>query len=337
MKVCKYIFILPFFCWAFNALAQDQAPAQGPMPQQWQLSLDVIKSKAQTLMIENNGLQIEYKQLAGQVQQLQQAIYDQQYKNKQMGRFIEERHGQTDQQVRIEELKQTINSKKQQAKTYERQLNNLQKKQSSMDHSIQQLKYTISDIELHQQAEPKQKPTVPNIQQSQEDDQLTQLHKQLEDQTRQEVILQNELNDLKTGSKAKNLDVDALESENKQLEARRDVLLLQKLHHERKSSDVARVQINRRKYEQLKERRDQLEAGISAYESRLDELRETSLMAISWPLKRKRLIHEMVQVDARNNQMRDKIKDLREDIDVLKDQVAKLERRIDFVNGQSAK
>ena len=31
-------------------------------------------------------------------------------------------------------------------------------------------------------------------------------------------------------------------------------------------------------------------------------------MALSWPLKRKKLVHEMVQMDARNNQMRDNIK-----------------------------
>ena len=41
-----------------------------------------------------------------------------------------------------------------------------------------------------------------------------------------------------------------------------------------------------------------------------------------------------LQTDARNNQMRDKIKVLREDIDVLRDQVARLERRVDFVKGK---
>ena len=60
-------------------------------------------------------------------------------------------------------------------------------------------------------------------------------------------------------------------------------------------------------------------------------------MALSWPLKKKKLIHEMVQTDARNNQMRDKIKVLKEDIEVLRDQVARLERRVDFVQGQGPK
>ena len=83
------------------------------VPEQWQLTLDVIKSKAQTLVIENNGLQVEYRQLIEQLQKLQQSINDQQNKNEQMGRFLKERHGRTDQQVRIEELAQIIKTKRQ--------------------------------------------------------------------------------------------------------------------------------------------------------------------------------------------------------------------------------
>ena len=39
------------------------------------------------------------------------------------------------------------------------------------------------------------------------------------------------------------------------------------------------AQANARKYDQLKKRKDQLETNINAYESRMDELRESSLMA----------------------------------------------------------
>ena len=87
-------------------------------------------------------------------------------------------------------------------------------------------------------------------------------------------------------------------------------------------------------YRSLKSGKSSSRPNINAYESRMDDLRESSLMALSWPVKKKKLIHEMVQTDARNNQMREKIKVLREDIDVLRDQVAKLERRVDFVQGK---
>jgi len=110
-------------------------------------------------MIENNGLQVEYRQLTGQVQKLQQSIDAQQYKNEQMERFLKERHGRTDQQVRIEALTRIIKTKRQQARTFDKQL------------------------------------TV----QPQNDDQLTQWRKQLEYESKQEVLLENELGALKVG------------------------------------------------------------------------------------------------------------------------------------------
>lgn len=303
------------------------------MPEQWQLTLDVIKSKAQSLMVENNGLQAEYQQLIGQVQKLQQLVDDQKNKNEQMNSFLKQRHGQTDQHARIEELTQNIKDKKKETRVFEEQGTSLERDHSDLERKIQQLKNTVSSIDLHQ--EPEKTSTVQGEPQAPIDDEMDQLRKRLEDENRQEVLLENELEGLKSGDKEQNLNVDVIESENKQLEARVDVLRLKKLQREKKSSGTVLYRANQRMYEKLKKRKDELEVNINAYESRLDDLRESSLMSLSWSLKKKRLIHEMVQTDARNNQMRDKIKELREDIDVLKDQVARLERREDFVKGQS--
>ncbi len=312
---------------------------EGPssMPEQWQLTLDVIKSKAQTLLVENNGLQGEYRQFIGQVQKLQQSINDQQAKNEQIGSFLKERHGRTDQQVRIEELARTIKTKSQEAGSFDGQLRNLQRKKADLDHKIQQLKYTISDIELHEQTEKQKAKLSQEAVRPPVDDQLPQWRRQLEDENKQEVLLENEVGALKTGDKTQNLNVDAINEENKQLEAHLDILRLQKLRHIRKSSDTVLEQANARMYDKLKRRRDELETNINAYEMRLDQLRESSLTALSWPLKKKKLVHEMVQTDARNNQIREKVKVLREDIDVLRDQVAKLERRLDFIQGKDVK
>ena len=280
MRFGKFIIILPFLWWAFNVRAQEQ----------WQTSLDVIKSKAQALMVEHNGLQVEYRQLTGQVQQLQQSIYAQQNKNDRMELFLKERHGRTDQQLQIEELTQSIKTKRQKALDLDQQLENLKKKQLNLDKKVSEA----------------QRPQ--NTLQPKVDDQLGQWRKQLEDESKQEVILENELNGLKAGDKTQYLNKD-----------------------DRMAGD------NARRYDQLKRRKDRLEAEIRDYESRLDGLREISQKTLPWTLKRKQLVHEMVQTDARNNKMRDKIKVLREDIDVLKDQVARLERRVDFVNGQVPK
>jgi hypothetical protein len=153
MKFRLFIVILPFLWWGFDVRAQ--APEQIPMPEKWQLTLDVIKSKAQALGIKNNGLQVEYQELVEQAQKLQQSIDDQQYKNEQMSRFLKEQHGRTEQQVRIKELTQSIKTKSQEAGTYQNT--------------------------VHQPA----------------DDQLPQLRKQLEDESKQEVLLENELEALK--------------------------------------------------------------------------------------------------------------------------------------------
>ncbi len=163
------------------------------------MTLDVIKSKAQTLLVENNGFQVEYRKLTEQAQKLRQSIDEQQNKNEQMARFLKERHGRTDQQVRIEELTQIIKTKKQEVRNFDEQWENLKKKQADLDHRIQQAKNMISHIELRQQMGTKEVQAYQNSGQAPGDDQLTQLRKQLEDENRQEVLLENELGEFKNG------------------------------------------------------------------------------------------------------------------------------------------
>jgi regulator of replication initiation timing len=175
MRLRKFIIILPFLWWAFDVRAQ--VSGQMPVPEQWQSTLDVIKSKVQTMVIENNRLQVEYRKLMERAQKLQQSIDAQQYKNEQMSRFLKERHGRTDQQVRIEELTRIIKIKNQEARAFDKQLGNLKRKQSNLDRKVN-----------------------PHV-----DEQLTQLRKQLEDESMQEVLLENERGALKTGDKTQKM------------------------------------------------------------------------------------------------------------------------------------
>lgn len=301
------------------------------------MTLDVIKSKAQSLMVENNGFQVEYRKLTGQLQQLRHSIDEQQNKNEQMASFLKERHGRTDQQVRVEELTQIIKTKKQEIRNFDDQWGQLNRMQEALNHRIQQAKNMISHIELRQQMGTKEVQAYQNSGQAPGDDQLMQLRTQLEDENRKEVLLEDEWGSLKTGDKTQNLNVDAVNEQNKKLEARLGILRLQILRHNKESSGRGHGQTNARKYEQLKKRKDLLMAKINAYELRLDELRESLLTSLSWKERKKGLVREMVQTDARNNQIRDNIKVLREDIDVLRDQVARLERRLDFVQGKDTK
>ena len=307
MWLPKFVIILSLFCGAAQVRAQEISGPSG-VPDQWQLTLDVIKGKAQALLVQNNAIQAQHRQLAQQEQSLQQALKDQQNKREAMLLFLRERHGRTDQQVRLEELSQAVKTKKQQAKLLDEQLINLKKiKENS----------------------PPPAPAALAL-----DSQLADLRQRLEEEKRQEVILENELNDLRSGGQSQNLNVDILEEQNKRLELRLKNLQEQQLLYQRASPHATLASSNQRKYEELKKRKDQLEVDIRAYETRMDQLKDSSLSSLSWPRQKKRLIHEMVQKDARNNQLRDKIKMLQEDVNILRDQVAKLERRVNFDQGK---
>jgi len=318
---------------AWAQVPQEPASEISSVPEQWQLTVDVIKSKAQTLMVVNNGLQVEHRQLIGQVQKLRQSIGVQQNKNEQMDHFLKERHGVTDQQILIEELTKGIKGKKQEARALDEQSENLKTKWVDLDRKIQQLNQTISNVE-NQQTQQQKTQTAQNTQQAPDENQLNGWRKKLEDESKQEVILGNDLAALKAGNNTQNLNVVELDQQNKQLEAQLEKLQLQKLRHFKKSSQELLAQENARKYDELKKRKDQLEADIYSYEYRLDQLRESYVTALSMPLKKTKLVHEMVVTDSRNNQMRDRIKALHEDIEVLSEQVARLERRLDFAQGK---
>jgi len=317
-----------------EAKAQISEELSSSMPEQWQLTLDVIKSKAADLMVKNNGLQDEYRQLLNQQQKLQQSVWDQQTKNEEMSRLLNVRHGRTNQEEQIEQLSQAIKIKNQRIEAYGEQIDNLNRKKAELDHKIQLLKITVAGLELHEQANQQPIPEAKNNIESPVDDQLIELRKQNENENNQEVLLENELATLKNGDQAQHLNVNALEEENKQLEDRLDQLRLEKLQYDKHSSNLMASNGNEQRYEKLKKRKDELEANISVYEMRMESLRDTSLMSMSWPLKKKKIVHEMVQIDAHNNQIRGKIKVVKEDIAVLKDQVTKLDHQLEFVKGQ---
>jgi len=263
------------------------------------------------------------------VQTLRQALKDEQDKNEATRLFLNQRHGRTDQQVQLEALQQAVKIKRQQAKESQEQLENLKRKQADLDHKIQLQRLRLSDIPRHQLEQKQETPTpaVPII-----DGQLTDLRRQVEEENKQEAILEDQLSSLKSGGQAHNLNKDAMARQNRQLELRLKDLQEQK---PKTSPQKAGDLVRQRKYDELKKRKDQLEAAISAYEKRMDQLKYSSGLTAPWANQRKKLIHAMVQKDARNNQLREKIKMLREDVDILKDQVARLERRVNFMQGQN--
>jgi hypothetical protein len=308
MRLCPFIFILPLL-WLGSDVKAQVPEEFSSMPEQWQLTLDVIKSKAQNLLVENNGLEVEYRQLIGQAQRLQRSIEGQQDKNGQLESLLNERHGRTDQQVRIEELTRDIQIKDQKAREYDQQFEELKRKLP--------------------RSRPKAQEEAPM------NDQLGQLRKELEEETTQEVLLENALEALKAGgSKAQDMTVGSIEAENQELESRLDYLRLQKLRHVNRSLFTPASRPDQREDGRFKERKRKLESQVYDYEERMEDLRRSYLMALSGPVEKKKLVHVMVELDARNDRIKDQIKVLHEDIDVLKDQVARLERRVNFAQGK---
>ena len=329
MKFLKYIFILPFLCWAWAGHAQEPQEIRS-MPEQWQMSLDGIKTKAQSLLIVNNGLQLEFRQLKQQLEELQQEVDEQQNKNDQLKLSLNDTHALNGQKEQLEELNKDIRIKRQEVHLIEEQWGNLKRKQSALEIKNQQLKHKLSQKGLDQQDDNQE---VSSSDQSDGDDQLNILHKQLDDQNKKEALLADEFETIKSPGSTQGVSADAIEAQNKDLEAHLDELLLQKLQHERNAVDPIKDENNELKYSQLKKRKDEVVASIKVYEMRMDELKESSLLSLAWSKNKKILVHEMVLADASNNKMRDTIKVLREDIEVLRDQVARLERRVDFVQG----
>ena len=115
MKRTGFDLILLFFLCPAFALAQElpvsQDPAMNTPP--WQLTLDVIKSKAQVLIDVNNKLMAEHDSLVGQQKQVMVDTRDLQMKNEDLKKFLKERHGKSDQQIKIDDLTEQINRKKQ--------------------------------------------------------------------------------------------------------------------------------------------------------------------------------------------------------------------------------
>ena len=311
--------------WPAMVSAQEPEPGvPSAVAEPWQLSLDVIKSRARELMVENNGLQLEYLKLNGDVKKLQQAILDQQDKNDQTGRLLNDRHGRTDQQVRIEELTQAIKSKKQ-------ELEQLKRKKTESERDSRRIKQAASDLEYNQEAQ--EAYPAEQAGPSAADGQLGPWRSQLEDENRREVLLENQLRELKAGGQKQNVDLRAVDGQNKQLQERLEFLQAEKSRASKTPSPVFLKTAKARRYDQLRKRKEELEVKVNAYELRLDQLGIAAVSPVSWPEEKKKLVHDMVMIDARNNKMRGKIKVLREDIEVLRDQVARLERRLDFARG----
>ncbi len=320
------ILIYLCLCWApVTAWAQVVEDEPSADNEQWQLTFDVIKQRSQQLLEQNNALTAQYASLNSQAQTLVQSVNEQQAKNTKAEQFLKARGGRTDQQAKIEELNSRIKAQKSEIAAHEQEWAKLKKTAADSNRKANLKRLKIAEAELHDNAQAlqdqaAQKIALPPL--APADDELTLLRKQLEQEKANEVTLEQQIK----GSKQHKEDTG-------DLKARLEVLRRQKLDLEKQILTGPSQQSNKDRYYEMSHKKAELESRIWDFEGRINSLKNPAIFGLSWATQKKKIIHDIVQSDARNTQLREKINTLREDIALLRDQVGKLERRVNFNQG----
>ncbi|MEI7998183.1 MAG: hypothetical protein WCH62_01575 [Candidatus Omnitrophota bacterium] len=291
-------------------------PAQGTVTEEpvmsvpeWQLTIDVIRAKAQSLMEENAKLIAEQSSLEAEYKKLQEQIRDWELKNETLRQLLKERRGRTDQQLHIDDLTRQVSMKK-------GEINNTQEK-------MFKLQKEVAKVSSRNSKELKQI----HLEQQLQKNELGEDHlkEKLQKNKAREKELEQQLDLLKRGQAAGQFNKDSQLSQTQAEQLRKEKEDLQNL------INVDNNQAKGERYHQLSLKKRQLEAKIKDFEVQLNQLKAQNSLGLSGNKKKKQLLHQMVQMDNRNNQMRQRITNLREDVVVLREQVSRFERKVNFV------
>ncbi len=305
------------------------------MESQWRLSLDVIKAKAEQMVVVNNQLKVQNNNLIASVAKLRNSVNQLAQKNASLEDFLRKRAGKTDQQMQLEETNGALKARQDQIVLQQQQLKDLNNQIADWQRKINVKKLRIADWEIRKKTKEVENDFQKQLAVAQEPTplEINELRKTLEDQKTNEAALEAKINELSRATSTKKLDANALGEENARLQDQVSMyqkeIAFRRKHQEKPGrNDKPQALIGRKK---------DLEEKIKAYEARIVALKNPANFTLSWDKEKKRLIRDMVQADASNQQLKSKIDNLREDIDVLRDQVGKLERRVNFGQGKGYK
>ena len=294
-KITYYVlgFILCFVrpAWANPLEAAAGSPA-------WILTLETIKVKAKELMARNTELSAEYNTLAQDINNLNTAIDTQNAKNAALASFLKDRHGRSDQQARIEELEAQLKEQKARLGDRQKEHDGLKGEAASLERKVKSKQARVTDWELRQNT---QQPSAGAPQMSAVDVELDGLRKQLEAEKSKEVHLEDEL---------------AHPNDRPTIPAPPVIVQASVVNHVPRPQDKARIARALRKKEEL-------ETKIRDIDARLRQMQTFG----GEGMEKKKIIRDIVQVDARNQGLRANAARLHEDIGLLADQIEKLERR----------
>ena len=315
-----------------SALAQMVRDTAGNVPR-WLVSIDTIKTKAQGLMEKNIQLMSERDSLTNEDRKSKEQIHDVQIKNEILKQLLKERHGRSDQQMQVEDLTNQIKAKKDQLKRRQQELVKVQKQADDIDRKVRIKMLKISDLKLRQKAE-SLKANMQNILRQQaslakNDQGLVQDKQRLQQEKNNESALEKELADLKQ-TKAVSMTVDAGDIQSLALNLQ---TLIQQKEDLQKKNNADNNPAKEVPYQQLTLKKKELEDKIKEYEVQLDRLKNPAILGLWGEQQRKQIVHQMVEIDNHNAQLRQRITDLREDVSLLKKQVSRLERKVNFTQG----
>jgi hypothetical protein len=305
-------------------------PSTDPAPNtpQWQVNLDVIKHKAQVLIKQNAKLTDEYNTLVAGIQRAQIDQRDLKIKNESLRQLIKQRRGKSQEQIEIEKHNDYIKAKESNIRALQNTIKNTQKDLAQQERKTELRKLKLSEVELHVKREATQSKAINLIDERvkiENDEEHNKLKEMLAHERDEERILKQEL------EKAKNASINPPQApaiDDAQLKALQD-----KVDQLAKQKEDLQNRLNKdnnqtnARYLQLTAKKKELEERIKVFETQLNQLKEPATFGLLDPKQKKQIVRQMVQVNNRNAQLRQKISDLKEDVVLLREQVNRLERR----------
>lgn len=284
---------------------------------QWQLTVDVIKGKVHTLMEENTALTRQYQTTVDRSRKLQMSIARQEKDNAAIRKFLDERKGKTDQQLRIAEIEAEIKSDRARLPGVEQHVRSLEKQADTWVRKIREQRMKIDAAKKRQE-----RPAVVDMPDFAADPELRRLRRDLEEQKKQEVLQERKLSEM---------DGQAVDPELKLLQDNVDALRkekarLLKINSQRQNSTTN----SRARYTAMVQQKLKLVAKVRELENQLNALKDPTAFGLGWGLERKKMVKEIVKADARNKQLRSMVNNLKEDIAVLREQVANRQKMVSY-------
>jgi chromosome segregation ATPase len=263
----------------------------------WQEKLSIIKGRAQYLIETNNQLLAQQEQLKRQLQQTQAEVQALKENNAARNQLVVSRSGKTDQQVMIEQLNQQLRQLQTEIKQIDKEIKQLRQQ-------VVRLRKTSADTPGVSSQEQLPIAVVPSI------EEVASLRKNLETAKKQELQLEAKANQWRQQVDNPPVTIEEIDGLIDQLSSLDD-----------------QISVKMKELSPTAQEQQILKVKIAVVERRIKSLKNPEDFSFEWEKQRKRLIKDMAAKDQFNQSLRQKIVNIREDIELLKDQIAVLERR----------